>query len=170
MSLGNNLYKARRKKGLSQETVANALGISRQTVSKWETDETLPNVFQAKEMARLYELSLDDLMEYDADVQEIEKVIQNTSAETQKKIDWTKMWSKQYPVLGTYTDVVDVPCLDAHVDDVRHDQRYGQLKACLSDDEQDAEDKFLLKWSKVCENAFQVLQDNPPFRVKFLFL
>lgn len=85
MSLGNNLYKARRKKGLSQETVADTLGISRQTVSKWETDETLPNVFQAKEMARLYELSLDDLMEYDADVQEIEKVIQNTSEETQKK-------------------------------------------------------------------------------------
>lgn len=84
MSLGNNLYKARRKKGLSQETVADTLGISRQTVSKWETDETLPNVFQAKEMARLYELSLDDLMEYDADVQEIEKVIQNTSEETQK--------------------------------------------------------------------------------------
>lgn len=85
MSLGNNLYKARRKKGLSQETVADTLGISRQTVSKWETDETLPNVFQAKEMARLYELSLDDLMEYDADVQEIEKVIRNTSEETQKK-------------------------------------------------------------------------------------
>lgn len=91
MSLGNNLYNARRKKGLSQETVAEILGLSRQTVSKWETDETLPNVFQAKEMARLYELSLDDLMEYDADVQEIEKVIQNTIEETQKKIDWTKM-------------------------------------------------------------------------------
>lgn len=45
MSLGNNLYNARRKKGLSQEIVADALGISRQTVSKWETDETLPNVF-----------------------------------------------------------------------------------------------------------------------------
>ena len=62
MSLGNNLYKARRNKGLSQETVAEILGISRQTVSKWETDETLPNVFQAKEMARLYELSLDDFL------------------------------------------------------------------------------------------------------------
>lgn len=85
MSLGNNLYKARRKKGLSQETVADTLGISRHTVSKWETDETLPNVFQAKEMARLYELSLDDLMEYDANVQEIEKVIQNTSEERKKR-------------------------------------------------------------------------------------
>lgn len=135
MSLGNNLYKARRKKGLSQETVADTLGISRQTVSKWETDETLPNVFQAKEMARLYELSLDDLMEYDADVQEIEKVIQNTSEETQKKIDWTKMWSKQYPVLVTYTDVVDVKRyadgLQGLLDDLKKRYDYNLLDAML---------------------------------------
>lgn len=135
MSLGNNLYKARRKKGLSQETVADTLGISRQTVSKWETDETLPNVFQAKEMARLYELSLDDLMEYDADVQEIEKVIRNTSEETQKKIDWTKMWSKQYSVLGTYTDIVDVKRyadgLQELLDDLKKRYDYNQLDAML---------------------------------------
>lgn len=135
MSLGNNLYNARRKKGLSQETVADTLGISRQTVSKWETDETLPNVFQAKEMARLYELSLDDLMEYDADVQEIEKVIQNTSEETQKKIDWTNMWSKQYPVLGTYADVVDVERyadgLQELLDDLKKRYDYNQLDAML---------------------------------------
>ena len=135
MSLGNNLYNARRKKGLSQETVADTLGISRQTVSKWETDETLPNVFQAKEMARLYELSLDDLMEYDADVQEIEKVIQNTSEETQKKIDWTNMWSKQYLVLGTYADVVDVERyadgLQELLDDLKKRYDYNQLDAML---------------------------------------
>lgn len=135
MSLGNNLYNARRKKGLSQETVADTLGISRQTVSKWETDETLPNVFQAKEMARLYELNLDDLMEYDADVQEIEKVIQNTSEETQKKIDWTNMWSKQYPVLGTYADVVDVERyadgLQELLDDLKKRYDYNQLDAML---------------------------------------
>ena len=38
MSLGNHLFHARKKKGLSQEEVAEKLGISRQTVSKWETD------------------------------------------------------------------------------------------------------------------------------------
>lgn len=135
MSLGNNLYKARRKKGLSQETVAEILGVSRQTVSKWETDETLPNVFQAKEMARLYEMSLDDLMEYDLKVQEIEKVIQNTSEETQKKIDWTKMWSKQYPVLETYTDIVDVERyasgLQELLEDLKKKYNYNQLDAML---------------------------------------
>lgn len=38
MSLGNSLYNARKKSGLSQEAVAEKLGISRQTVSKWETE------------------------------------------------------------------------------------------------------------------------------------
>ena len=41
MSLGNNLFNARKNKGLSQEAVAEKLGISRQTVSKWETEVSL---------------------------------------------------------------------------------------------------------------------------------
>ena len=44
MSLGNNLFNARKGKGLSQEVVAEKLGVSRQTISKWETDETLPDI------------------------------------------------------------------------------------------------------------------------------
>lgn len=36
MSFGNNLFKARKRIGLSQEEVAEKLGVSRQTVSKWE--------------------------------------------------------------------------------------------------------------------------------------
>ena len=48
MNLGNNLYHARKKKGLSQEDVAEKIGVSRQTISKWETDETLPDIRQAK--------------------------------------------------------------------------------------------------------------------------
>lgn len=48
MSLGNSLFHARKKRGLSQEGVAEKLGVSRQTVSKWETDETVPDIRQAK--------------------------------------------------------------------------------------------------------------------------
>ncbi|WP_370863357.1 helix-turn-helix transcriptional regulator, partial [uncultured Dubosiella sp.] len=46
MHLGNNLFHARKKKGYSQEDVAERLGVSRQTISKWETGETIPDVFQ----------------------------------------------------------------------------------------------------------------------------
>ena len=41
MRLGTSLYHARRKKGLSQEAVAEKLGVSRQTISKWETEVSL---------------------------------------------------------------------------------------------------------------------------------
>ena len=42
MAFWNNLFKARKRSGLSQEEVAKKLGVSRQTVSKWENGETLP--------------------------------------------------------------------------------------------------------------------------------
>ena len=108
MTLGNHLYNARKKSGLSQEDVAAKLGVSRHAISKWELDETLPDIRQAKRLAVLYHLSLDELIDFDIDVKEIERVIENTSEETQKKIDWTKAWSKKYPVLGVYRQTVDV--------------------------------------------------------------
>lgn len=109
MSLGNNLFKARKKVGLSQEVVAERLGISRQTVSKWETDETIPDIYQSKKLAKLYNLSLDELIEFDIEEKEIEDVIKNSNEEKESKIDWTKAWSKKYSVLATYQDKVDIP-------------------------------------------------------------
>ena len=76
MTLGNHLYNARKKSGLSQEDVAAKLGVSRQTISKWELDETLPDIRQAKRLAVLYHLSLDELIDFDIDVKEIERVIE----------------------------------------------------------------------------------------------
>lgn len=108
MSLGNNLFQARKKVGLSQETVAEKLGISRQTISKWETDETVPDIYQAKRLAKIYNLSLDELIEFDIDVKEIEEIIKNTNEEKEDKINWTNAWSKKYPVLATYQNNVDI--------------------------------------------------------------
>ena len=108
MNLGNNLFQARKKVGLSQETVAEKLGVSRQTVSKWETDETVPDIYQAKKFAKLYNLTLDELIEFDIDVKEIEEVIKNTNEEKEAKINWTNAWSKKYPVLSTYQNEVDI--------------------------------------------------------------
>ena len=108
MNLGNSLFHARKKRGLSQEEVAEKLGVSRQTVSKWETDETVPDIRQAKKMAVLYNLPLDDLIAFDVDVKEIQEVIERTSDEVSDKIDWTKAWSKKYPILGQYQNEVEI--------------------------------------------------------------
>lgn len=106
MSLGNHFYQARKKCGMSQEEVAGKLGVSRQTISKWELGETLPDIYQAKKLAGLYELSLDELVEFDVEVQEIQEFINRTEETVSEKVDWTKVWSKKYPILATYQDEV----------------------------------------------------------------
>lgn len=102
MSLGSSLYQARKKSGLSQENVAEKLGASRQTISKWETGETLPDIRQSKGLAVLYHVSLDELIEYDFDEQQARQMVESVSDEAQARIDWNKVWSKKYPVLAVY--------------------------------------------------------------------
>ena len=79
---------------LPQEAVAEHLGVSRQTISKWELGETLPDIRQAKALSGLYHTTLDELIDYDAEVQEIQRIVRHTSEETQQKIDWTKLWGE----------------------------------------------------------------------------
>lgn len=127
MSLGNHLFEARKKRGLSQEEVAGKLGVSRQTISKWETCETLPDIRQAKRLAVLYGLSLDELVEFDMDVQEIQEAIDRTSEEVTNKIDWTKAWSKKYPILAQYQKEVEVDFYASKLDGLLRDleKKYG---------------------------------------------
>lgn len=108
MSIGDNLNKARKKAGLTQEEVALNLGISRQTVSNWECDETLPDIFQAKRLAHLYKLALDDLIDLDLDLKDLQEVITKSDDKKYQNVDWTKMWSKKYPVLASYQTEVDI--------------------------------------------------------------
>lgn len=108
MSLGNSLFNARKGSGLSQEDVAEKLGVSRQTISKWELDETLPDIRQSKYLSNLYHVTMDELIDFDVDVKEIEQIIANTNEKTEQKIDWTSAWGKKYPILTTYQEIVDV--------------------------------------------------------------
>ena len=108
MSFASGLYHARKKSGLSQEDVAGKLGVSRQTISKWETGETLPDIHQSKRLAVLYHITLDELVEYDFDEQQAREMIDSVSEEAQAKIDWNKVWSKKYPVLATYHKTVRI--------------------------------------------------------------
>lgn len=61
MTLGENLQRLRKEQGLSQEEVARRLFVSRQSVSKWELDQSEPGVEYLKALAELYGVSLDEL-------------------------------------------------------------------------------------------------------------
>ena len=69
MEIGNNIVKLRKKSGLSQEELAEKVGVARQTISKWELGETSPDLKQAKELSKIFKVSLDELA--DNDIKEI---------------------------------------------------------------------------------------------------
>lgn len=62
MSLGNNIYTLRAKADLSQEELAAKLGVSRQSVSKWETDASVPDVDKLIQLSKIFEITLDELV------------------------------------------------------------------------------------------------------------
>lgn len=59
--IGMNLKKLRKKNKMSLEFVAEQINVSRQTLANWEADETIPDVIKCKELADLYDVSLDAL-------------------------------------------------------------------------------------------------------------
>lgn len=135
MQLGESLFQARRRRGLSQEAVAEQLGVSRQTISKWETDETLPDIRQSKRLAVLYGLSLDELISFDVDVREIQDLIDRTGEAVTEKVNWTKVWSKKYPILARYQREVDpapyIAGLSGLLSDLERRYGYSDLDAFL---------------------------------------
>lgn len=62
MNLADNIVKYRRKNNLSQEQLATALNISRQSISKWETGENLPSIDNLISLSGLLDISLDELI------------------------------------------------------------------------------------------------------------
>ncbi len=135
MNLGNRLFQARKKAGLSQEMVAEKQGVNRQTISKWETDETVPDIYQAKKLTKLYKLSLDELIEFDVDLKEIEDIIKNTKEDVEDKINWTSAWSKKYPVLASYPQKVNITKYAKEIrkmlDSLSGDYGYNKLDSML---------------------------------------
>ena len=64
-NLSQNLSLLRRVSGLSQEKAAEAVGVTRQALAKWESGETTPDVLRSDALAELYGVSLDDLLHFD---------------------------------------------------------------------------------------------------------
>ena len=62
MLLGDTLKNQRRKNNISQEMFAEMLGVSRQAVQKWESNRSLPNLDNIVEIAKIFNISLDELL------------------------------------------------------------------------------------------------------------
>lgn len=63
MSIGNRIYELRTGRNLSQGDLAEKLDVSRQSVSKWETDSSVPELDKLMKLCDVFDVSLDELTE-----------------------------------------------------------------------------------------------------------
>lgn len=62
MQFSENLMRLRKEKGLSQEQLGNEINVTRQTISKWELGDTVPDMNKLIELSRLFDISVDELI------------------------------------------------------------------------------------------------------------
>ena len=70
VEIAQRLAELRRAKGYSQEALAHELGLSRQAISKWERAESAPDTENLIALARLYDMSLDELLRVSPEAEE----------------------------------------------------------------------------------------------------
>ena len=69
--ISQNLTTLRQYHKYSQEEVAEKIGVSRQAVAKWESGETVPDILNCDALAALYDVSVDDLIHFDQDTEQM---------------------------------------------------------------------------------------------------
>lgn len=74
MTIGEKIQKCRKERKMSQEELASGLGVSRQAVSKWELNESVPDTENVIELGRIFQVSLDYLLK--TEISETEEVLE----------------------------------------------------------------------------------------------
>ena len=70
MTIGERLLRLRKERNLSQEELANVLDVSRQTVSKWETDQSTPDFDKIIPLCEYYGITSDELLTGNSNIKE----------------------------------------------------------------------------------------------------
>ena len=106
MSIGITIKKLRRDKGITQEQLAELLGLSTNAISQWECEKTAPDISHLPVLANIFEVSADVLLEIDLAKSkkqaEIEKFLAEESAlfnqgKTEERLQLCRAMQKKYP-------------------------------------------------------------------------
>lgn len=74
MNLGKKIAELRKKNNFSQEELAEKVGVARQTISKWEIGDTTPDINQVKIISKIFNISIDELVDNDINNVIVEKI------------------------------------------------------------------------------------------------
>ena len=159
MDLGEKIANLRKESKLSQEELAEKIGVARQTISKWELNETAPDIKQAKELSHIFNVSLDELVGNDISNVVVEKI-----SNTEKLAGIIIKILKVAGIILVAMVVIDLIVLISAVLFFRPNSSKvdtwssGEL-TCSVDDE-----KYLIKIEKnglfSCQNCDKELSDN----------
>ena len=86
MEIGKKLKDARMRSGFTQESVAEKVNVSRQTISNWENEKSYPDIISVIELSNLYSIRLDELLKGDEKVMEHLEESTNVVKSTRKLI------------------------------------------------------------------------------------
>lgn len=84
MTIGQRIKELRTARSLSQEYVAIRMGVSRQAVSKWETDSAMPDTYNLIALAELFEVSVESIVSTDGDAP-VDVLINEVDVKSEKK-------------------------------------------------------------------------------------
>ena len=133
--LGSKLKRFRQTKNLTQSEVAKIIGVSAQSVSKWEKGECLPDIYNLKLLGQLYRVSLDSLLE--SDLPSSEKIIKtitihNATFEIIRKPETILagriLYAKNYKNIGDFHAAIS----EFNDDTAKKQQCWGSVKDCIS--------------------------------------
>lgn len=97
MKFGDKLIELRKKNGYSQEELAEKLGVSRQSVSKWESNNTYPETDKIIQIANLFDCSMDDLIN--------DKITDVESTQRKNRNNIKKIWNSFLDFITTTVDM-----------------------------------------------------------------
>lgn len=91
MEIGSKIKKSRIDAKLTQEQAAEALGISRQTISNWENEKSYPDIVSVLKMSDLYGVSLDYLLKGDSPTKNYLDYIEESTNVVKSKVKLSKL-------------------------------------------------------------------------------
>src|SRR5699024_10756771 len=110
MKFGENLYNLRKKQKISQEKLAEKIGVSRQSVSKWENGTAYPEMNRIFELCKIFHCKLNDLvndniLDFDSLDKEVKMSVVKFNKEKQNKL---KIVSKTISIFSKILPVITI--------------------------------------------------------------
>lgn len=103
LSLSSNIVRLRKEKGITQETLAEFVGVTKTSVSKWETGTTTPDIQTLPVLAAFFDVSVDDLLGYEAQLSQHQtRYYYHKLAQEFAERDFEAVWEESMELVKKY--------------------------------------------------------------------